>query len=245
MIDLKLQKYLEISQSVDKVTFEKLLAAFAADHDFGIVSAAVAVDSPGRGPGGAYESIGNMAVAYAEAAKHMPYAGRDPVLERLKRLSLPFCYDQALYVGEGAGDLWDFQAPFGLRTGIAIATHLPEGKHFLLGFDRDHALPADGPRLVRMLGSLTLLASFTQTAAFRVSTTIGQRQDRALVRLTARELEVLQWTLEGKTAWEIAQILTISYDTVLSHLKGCMRKFGVSSKHQAALRAVDAGLLKL
>lgn len=242
---MKLQKYLEISQSPDKVTFEKLLAAFAADLDFGIVTAAVAVDSPGRGPGGAYESIGNTAAAYAEAAKHMLYAGRDPVLERLKRLSVPFCYDQALYVGEGASDLWDFQAPFGLRTGIAIAIHLTEGKHFLLGFDRDHALPADGPRLVQMLGSLALLASFTQSVAFRVSATIGQRQDPASIRLTARELEVLQWTLDGKTAWEIAQILRISYDTVLSHLKGCMRKFGVSSKHQAALRAVDAGILKL
>ena len=244
VIDLKLQRYLEISESADKATLERLLAAFAANLDFGIVTAAVAVDRPGQGPGGAYESIANTAMAYAEAAKHVQYAGRDPVLERLKRLSVPFCYDQSVYVSEDAVDLWDFQAPFGLRNGIAVAMHLPGGKHFLLGFDRHHALPADGPRLVRMLGSLALLASFTQSAAFRISTTIGQKQTQASVRLTARELEVLQWTLEGKTAWEIAQILTISYDTVLSHLRGCMRKFGVSSKHQAALRAVEAGLLR-
>lgn len=245
MIDVKLQRYLEISESPDQLTFEKLLVAFAADIDFGIVTAAVAVDSPGRGPGGAYETVANTAAAYTKAAKHVPYAGRDPVLERLKRLSVPICYDQSLYVGEGAADLWDFQAPFGLRNGIAIAMHLPEGKHFLLGFDSDHALPADGPRLVRMLGSLALLASFAQPAAFRLSATIGQRQDRASIRLTARELEVLRWTLDGKTAWEISQILAISYDTVLSHLKNSMCKCGVRSKHQAALKAVTIGQIVL
>ena len=34
--------------------------------------------------------------------------------------------------------------------------------------------------------------------------------DEAPPRLTARELEVLRWTMEGKTAWETGAILGIS-----------------------------------
>jgi DNA-binding CsgD family transcriptional regulator len=62
-------------------------------------------------------------------------------------------------------------------------------------------------------------------------------------KLTRRELDVLSWTSQGKTAWEVSVILGMSEKTVNFHLGNAMRKLGVSSKHQAVLKCVAAGLL--
>lgn len=63
------------------------------------------------------------------------------------------------------------------------------------------------------------------------------------VKLTPREIEVLQWTFRGKTAWEAATILGISERTANLHLQNSMRKLGQRTKHLAALRAMDLGMI--
>ncbi|GAB4392379.1 MAG: LuxR family transcriptional regulator [Kiloniellaceae bacterium] len=65
--------------------------------------------------------------------------------------------------------------------------------------------------------------------------------DEDRVRLTDRERDCLLWTARGKTAWEVGQILTISEETVLFHLKNVTRKLGVFSKHHAVVKAVIQG----
>ena len=63
------------------------------------------------------------------------------------------------------------------------------------------------------------------------------------VRLTDRERDCLLWTARGKTAWEVGQILTISEETVLFHLKNVTRKLGVFSKHHAVVKAIVQGYI--
>lgn len=234
------QRFLDISQAPDLAAFERLLVRFANDLDFGIMAAGLAIDRPGKGPGGDFLNIGNVSAEYGVRAKGMVYAGRDPVLQRLKKSHLPFTYDQGLYIKEDAADLWEFQAPYGLANGIAVALHLPGNKHFLLGFDRAEPLPED-EHLTRMLGALQLLAVHAQDAALRL---LGVHEDHPLaVTLTVRELEVLRWTMEGKSAWEAGEIMNISQNTVAFHLRNIFRKLESTSKHQAVLKALALGLL--
>jgi LuxR family transcriptional activator of conjugal transfer of Ti plasmids len=61
--------------------------------------------------------------------------------------------------------------------------------------------------------------------------------------LTDREVEILRWTIDGKTAWEIGHILKISERTVNFHLQNVMSKFGVHNKTHAAAKAVSFGLI--
>jgi DNA-binding CsgD family transcriptional regulator len=51
--------------------------------------------------------------------------------------------------------------------------------------------------------------------------------------LTDRELEVIEWVKAGKTNQEIATILTITQNTVKSHLKRVYQKLNVSKRAQA------------
>lgn len=64
------------------------------------------------------------------------------------------------------------------------------------------------------------------------------------ILLTNREKECLCWTLKGKTAWEIGVILGISQSTVVTHLNNGREKFGVYSKHQAVIHALNQGIIK-
>ena len=234
------QDYLDVSASRDRATFEERLLRFAQNMDFGIVSAALAVDRPGEKP--LFVMIGNTPQGFVEASRSFAGMQRDPVLKRLRSTSTPFVYDQSLYVEEDAADLWEEQAPFGYRTGISMALHMPAGRHFLLGVDRDEPLPAEDSALTRLLADLQLLAVYAQETAVRVllpEATLLSPQ----LHLTTREREVLQWTREGKSAWAVGQILSMSEHTANYHLRNAMRKLGVSSKHIAILKATSLGLI--
>ncbi|CAN0595080.1 unnamed protein product, partial [Laminaria digitata] len=57
------------------------------------------------------------------------------------------------------------------------------------------------------------------------------------IRLSTREKECLLWTLEGKTASDIATILGLSVSTVNHHASTASQKLGSSNKHHAAVQA--------
>ena len=234
------QDYLDVGTSPDRATFEQRLLRFAQSMNFGIVTAALSVDRPGEKP--LFVAIGNTPNDFIEAASHFENAQRDPVYRRLKGTSTPFVYDQSLYIEENAADLWEEQAAYGFRTGISMALHMPAGRHFLLGVDREEPLPTEDTALTRLLADLQLLAVFAQETAVRVLLPEAAPLP-PLPHLTAREREVLQWTREGKSAWAVGQILAMSEHTVNYHLRNAMRKLAVSSKHMAILKAISVGLI--
>lgn len=65
----------------------------------------------------------------------------------------------------------------------------------------------------------------------------GPSDDQA--PLTRRELEVLQAIVKGMTDREAADLLNISEHTIRSHTKSIFRKLRVSSKSQAAVKALQ------
>jgi len=58
--------------------------------------------------------------------------------------------------------------------------------------------------------------------------------------LTTRELEVLSWVAQGKSAWEVGEILHIAKRTVDEHVQTAVRKMGaVNRTHAVALAVRD------
>lgn len=234
------REFQELGTAPDRTTFESKLVAMARSLEFDIASAAIAVDRPGQEP--IFEMIGNAPQEWTATARDPQILRRDPVLKRLRQSSVPFIYDQGLYVNEGAGDVWEMQAEFGFKTGIAMAMHLPGGKHFLLGVDRAQPLPESTVDTNRMVSDIALLTIYAQEVALRVLLK-EQPTEAAVPRLSEREIEILKWTRDGKSAWETGRILAVSEKTVRAHLENIRNKMGVTSKHQAVLRAISLGLL--
>jgi len=127
-------------------------------------------------------------------------------------------------------------------TGVAVAVHMSGHKRLLLGMDREEALPKDAIKLNRMLADLQLLAVHAQDAALRILTPMSP--ELGAPALTPRELETLRWTMEGKTAWEVGNVLGITERTAALHVNNATHKLGCANKHQAVLKAIRLGLIR-
>lgn len=237
---MRLRDYQEVADAGDMQTLEARLVRFANELGFGLISGALVVEQ-GAGRVNTF-AFGNTPEAYQSTSASTERGRRDPVMRRLKRLSAPFVYDQSMYVTEEAADLWEMQALFGYKTGIAMALHLPGGKHFIMGVDRDQPLPGDDALVTRMMADLQLLAVHAQETAVRLLVPEAV-EVQYLPRLTDREIDILKWTAEGKSAWAVGQILNISEHNVKYHIKRILMKLAVGSKHQAAAKAKSLGLL--
>ncbi|MGD1920055.1 MAG: response regulator [Pleurocapsa sp.] len=67
--------------------------------------------------------------------------------------------------------------------------------------------------------------------------------NRPVAQLSARELEVLQLIVDGKTNPEIAEMLYLSLSTVKSNIRSIMIKLAVDDRVQAAVVALRSGLV--
>lgn len=61
--------------------------------------------------------------------------------------------------------------------------------------------------------------------------------------LSKRETECLTWVASGKTAWEVAQILSISESTVIFHIENAKKKLTAVTVTHAVALAVGRGLI--
>ncbi|AQS35429.1 DNA-binding protein with HTH domain [Shewanella psychrophila] len=62
--------------------------------------------------------------------------------------------------------------------------------------------------------------------------------------LTPREKESLFWACEGKTAWEMSQIMSVAERTAIFHLSSATKKLGAANRQHAVAKAVMYGLIK-
>lgn len=231
--------YTAVLQARSRDEFRDEVVRFTQRLGFETVSAITIIDHGlGRSE---FIAVDNTPVEFVETYFDPTAQRRDPVMQHCRRQSVPIIWDQETYIGQGAGELWEQQASFGYRTGIAMALHLPEGKHFLFGVDRDQDLPDDPGELQRVVADLQLFAVHAQDAALRLLVPVAERPERPA--LTPRELEVLRWTMDGKTAWEVGALLGISERTVVFHINNGTHKLGCINKQQAVLKALRLGLI--
>lgn len=123
---------------------------------------------------------------------------------------------------------------FGLRDGYIKPIHL--------GSDLPAAVTFGGPEVDLSEGgqyALNMVATWAYEG-FR-------RQIDAFnpfgPKLTARESQVLYWTAQGKSAWEIAQVLGITENTVRVYHRKLKQKYDVPTLIQVVLAAVGDGNL--
>jgi LuxR family transcriptional activator of conjugal transfer of Ti plasmids len=136
--------------------------------------------------------------------------------------------------------IFDEAKEFGIKQGVTVPIHGPAGG--LASLSVSGAMSARNFESVweNHYDELTLIAAHAHEAMLRRS--LGDESYEP-IRLTDREREALTWTSRGKTAWEIAQLLSVSENTVQFHLKRCMRKLQVFSKHHAVVKAIMLGLV--
>lgn len=231
--------YLAVHEARHPGEFRDAVIRFTQQLGFDTVSAVTVLDHPLADSD--FLAVDNAPAAYRDSIDDPAHGRIDPVAQHCKRQSVPIVWDQDTYTACGQGGLWEAQAPHGYRTGVCLALHLPEGRHFLFGVDRAQALPKDPVTVTRIVADLQLFAVHALEAALRLMVPASAQPERP--SLTPRELEALRWTMDGRTAWEVGQVLGISERTAVMHIGNAMRKLGCANKHQAVLKALRLGLI--
>lgn len=165
----------------------------------------------------------------------------DPTIVHCMSNTLPLVWAPTAFGGDGAGALYEEASAHGLRSGVTLPIHGPQGELGMVSFASDLRPDASFERqLLETLPSLSLIRdyAFASSERFREA-----RAEPELPRLTRRELEVLQWVMLGKSSWEVARITNCSEATVNFHLANVRQKFGVNTRQQAVVKAIALGLL--
>ena len=165
---------------------------------------------------------------------------RDPILHRAEGSITPVSWNTHRWdrpLPRSEKSVLSLLRDLNIASGVSIPIHGPGLRFSVLCLSTQDR--QDDAQRVRgeLEGALQLLGAYVATY-YQDSGAANQS-----VSLTAREIDCLSWTSEGKTAWEIGQILSISERTVRFHLSNAMRKLDAATKHQAVLKALTVGLL--
>jgi DNA-binding CsgD family transcriptional regulator len=233
---MKLDRYYEVSRSRDRAALRSRLEALAAEMDFGIAGAQLVLDGPNET---SYHYVGNRPENFA-AATDRSIVKIDPVMSHLRTSTLPLFYDQDYYVNAGAPELWELAAPFGYRTGIAIALRVTEQKLFILGLDRDKPIPRDQRSMERLFGDLALLAFHCLESTCAI---VDREGSPRTIKLSRREVEILRLARDGLTVTQIADRVCLSDAGVKYHLSNSAVKLQARGRTHTIARAISLGLL--
>lgn len=163
----------------------------------------------------------------------------DPTVRHGTKSIMPVVWTDDLF--EPVREFWEDARSFGLRHGWAQSSRNPDSVAGMLTLARsgeplsDLELRDKGPKM-------TWLAQAAHSSMSRLLTL--RLMPEANVHLSAREVAVLQWTAEGKTSSEIADILKIAERTVNFHISNAMVKLNAGNKTAAAVRAALLGFLQ-
>ncbi len=121
----------------------------------------------------------------------------------------------------------------GLGDGVIIPVHGPAGEFAVLSLTHNES---DKQARSNVEPDDDALHMF----ALHFHNTVRSRQDTRMAELPAsltnRDIDVLFWTAEGKSTWDISQILGISESTVNFHISSAKQKLGVYSKPHAVAK---------
>lgn len=171
------------------------------------------------------------------------YVHVDPVVSLGLGAARPFYWSEAMARGAGqrGRQLFAEAASFGIRQGVTLPVHGPAGDFAMITFASNER---DGRYARELKDSMWLLQAISLAAHDAIGRhLLGEGTAGSAITLTPRERECLVWTAAGKSAWEVAQILSRSVDVVNFHLKNAARKLGVYGKHHAVVKAMMLGLI--
>ena len=122
---------------------------------------------------------------------------------------------------------------FGLGEGFSFPTHAPNGGFGMISLAMEPGAAMEDDQYQETLELLQKLIPTILNVARRIQ----KEKVSGFKDLTAREKEALVWTAEGKSSWEIAQILGISERTVNFHISQASMKLNANNRVQAVSTA--------
>lgn len=137
-------------------------------------------------------------------------------------------------------------------TRIIIFTHLTDPTQVMAALSSGaHAYCVKGTNIPQLLAAITAVGEGNCYLDAKIANCVLQNLRQPLpdgeqleeVRLTLREMQVLEQLVEGKSNTEIGLALGVTANTVKGHVQQIIYKLKASDRTQAAVKALRLGLL--
>ncbi|RZL61311.1 MAG: LuxR family transcriptional regulator [Variovorax sp.] len=183
-------------------------------------------------------TLNNYPTRWQERYQEAGYLAVDPSVRHGVLTRRPLVWTDDVFAP--VQDFWSEAREHGLRVGWAQSSLDGSGVGGMLTLSRSAEL-LTGLELEEKETEMRWLVQAAHLSLSRLM------QPKFLVQpdnpLTPREIEVLKWSADGKTASEIGDILSIAVPTVNFHIKNVVLKLKAANKTAAVVRALMAGLL--
>jgi LuxR family quorum-sensing system transcriptional regulator CciR len=217
----------ELAGALDSLTEELGLRYFALTHHVDVRRSSDAI------------RIHNYPPGWAEWFDDQRLGSTDPVHRASHLTSVGFAWselERMLPLTDGDRRVLDAARSEGIGDGFTVPAHIPGEAHGSCSF-----ACAPGELLHEdRLPLLQLAGAFAFEAARRMR---RMRLFHPPVVLTDRQRECVIWAARGKSDWEIAQILAISRETVIEHLRQARDRYGVGRRTSLAVHALFDGTI--
>lgn len=182
--------------------------------------------------------INNYPPEWQERYATGSYFHVDPTVAHCLRSVQPVVWSESLF--ENRREFWEEASGSGLKFGWAQSFYDPRGIVSMLTFARTHDELCEAE-----LSAKALRMSWIGQTALQEMTRLMEPQHLSAshVNLTAREVEVLRWTADGKTSGEVAEIMNITERTVNFHVNNTLEKLGASNKTAGVIKAAMLRLI--
>ena len=182
--------------------------------------------------------LNNYTPAWRERYEKARYLTVDPTVAHAVESTRPVSWSDEVFAN--AANLWEDAHGHGLRVGWAQPVHDIKGAASLLTLARSH----DAMSSHEAGEKAPQVAWLAQAAHETLTRVLASRPDSPFtIKLTAREIDVLRWAGDGKTAAETADILGIAERTVIFHINNALRSLGAVNKTAGVLKAAMLRLL--
>jgi len=175
------------------------------------------------------------------------YMRIDPVVHHSLNGILPLDWDRIDRSEPQVAQLFNEAAEFGLRHGMTVPGHGPNGEFSLFSIVSDKPLPERADARMELHWRVEWFAAHIQESVSRIAMAAGtpvRLRGEPPPKLTPRERECLRRAASGASASAIADELRISERTVVYHFTRCLEKLGVRSRSQAVAHAMTLGELQ-
>lgn len=189
------------------------------------------------------ELINGYPAGWTQRYFEQGYQACDPVLGHCVQGVTPLLWHELqLPPGSAAQQMMADAAAHGLKTGISVPVHGAQGELGVFSLVLNRARDASTDALLRAAQPYVQgVAVYLHQALLRISSLSGPQEHPPL---SPREIDCLRWAADGKTSWEIGQLLEMSERTVNFHLNNAIHKLSVSNRQQAVARAAFQRLIK-
>ena len=179
----------------------------------------------------------NYPQAWQDLIIDRSYFTDDPILTACQNSAAAFRWSQVgdvIPLTQRHREILASAARCGLGEGFSVPVVVPG--EFLgscsFGVKKGRALPEP------MLPAAQYVACFAFEAARRIQRSSREARNQKRPQLTPRQFDCLVLVAQGKSDWDIGQLLGISPLTAHQHIEDAKRRYGVASRSQLIVRAL-------